>query len=444
MRIAVIGAGIIGVTTAYELAVDGHEVTVLERRASVAAETSFANAGLVAPGYVTPWAAPGMPRKVLQHLFSQHAPVRLGGLPRAALMRWIWRWWRACEPAQYQRSRSRMFRLARYSQARLHQLTEQLQLDFEQGKGYLVLLRTEQDLDLARPAMQMLETLQVPFALADANACRRIEPDLHPQTPLHAAIHLPEDDVGNCRQFAHLLRAEAQRLGARFRFRRAVTRIQPGERPVVHHATAQPDGESSLFDDNGATPAGSRNETDAPEADVFDAVVVCAALGSAALLTPLGLQLPLAPVYGYSITAPLRQTPGHGVHGPRAALMDEKYKVAISRLGQRVRVAGSAELGGTPERHSEAAFATLYKVLHDWFPGAAQVRQAQRWKGARPMLPDGPPVLGASGMPGVWLNLGHGSSGWALACGSARVLADSLAGRMPEIDLEGLGVARLR
>jgi D-amino-acid dehydrogenase len=444
MRIAVIGAGIIGVTTAYELTVDGHEVTVLERRASVAAETSFANAGLVAPGYVTPWAAPGMPRKVLRHLFSPHAPVRLGGLPPAALMRWIWRWWRACEPAQYQRNRSRMFRLARYSQARLHQLTEELQLDYEQGKGCLVLLRTEQDLNLAQPAMRMLEELQVPFALADANACRRIEPDLHAQTPLHAAIHLPDDDVGNCRQFAHLLKAEAQRRGARFRFHRAVTRIEPGGRPVVHHVAAQPNGESGLFDSANATPAASLAEAETPEAETFDAVIVCAALDSAALLAPLGLQLPLAPVYGYSITAPLRQTAGHAVHGPRGALMDEKYKVAISRLGQRVRVAGSAELGGTPERHSDAAVATLYKVLHDWFPGAAQVRQAQRWKGARPMLPDGPPVLGASGTAGVWLNLGHGSSGWALACGSARVLADGIAGRTPEIDLEGLGIARLR
>jgi D-amino-acid dehydrogenase len=130
--------------------------------------------------------------------------------------------------------------------------------------------------------------------------------------------------------------------------------------------------------------------------------------------------------------------------GPRTALMDERYKVAISRLGQRVRVAGGAEIGGHTLKHSAAALATLYKVLDDWFPGAALVREAQHWKGARPMLPDGPPVLGASPAPGVWLNLGHGSSGWTLACGSACVLADLVSGRRPPIDLSRLGLERLR
>jgi len=171
-------------------------------------------------------------------------------------------------------------------------------------------------------------------------------------------------------------------------------------------------------------------------------VVVCAGLESAALLRPLGLRLPLVAVYGYSITAPLRHLDAHPDLGPRSALMDEKYKVAISRLGLRVRVAGSAELGGAAQHHSEAAIATLYKVLNDWFPGAADLGRMQHWKGARPMLPDGPPVIGASGRPGVWLNLGHGSSGWALACGSARLLADRLAGRPPEIDAAGLDIER--
>ncbi|MEW6705623.1 MAG: FAD-dependent oxidoreductase [Pseudomonadota bacterium] len=442
MRIAVIGAGIIGVTTAYELATDGHEVTVFERRGSVAAETSFANAGLVAPGYVTPWAAPGMPRKVLKHLFSRHAPVRLGGLPDGALLRWIWRWWRACEPQHHERNRSRMFRLARYSQARLHRLTRRLGLDYEQSKGFLVLLRTEHDLALAEPGMRLLESLQVPFALADASACRRIEPGLNPETPLHAAIHLPEDDVGNCRQFAHLLKAEAQRRGVQFRFHRVVQGIAPGSGPRLHHVGSPAQASSTLAD--GASDTDPGDGADGGVEERFDAIVVCAAMASAPLLRPLGLHLPLAAVHGYSITAPLREPDGHQPPGPRAALMDERYKVAISRLGQRVRVAGSAELGGSLEHLSDAAFATLYKVLDDWFPGALQVRQVQRWKGARPMLPDGPPVLGPSGAPGVWLNLGHGSSGWALSCGCARALADLIGGVGPEVDLEGLGIERLR
>jgi D-amino-acid dehydrogenase len=416
MRVAVIGAGIIGVTTAYELAVDGHEVTVFERGAAVAGGTSFANAGVVAPGYVMPWAAPGMPLKVLSHLLGRHAPVRIGAAVPFRDAGWLWRWWRACRPAVYQANRTRMHRLARYSRDRLDGLTQRLHLDYERASGYLVLLRGERELALTRGNLKLLAEMGVPFELVDAARARQIEPGLHDATALRAAIHLPQDGVGNCRQFAHLLKAEAQKLGACFRFQQTAQAIRPG-------APAQ------LVIDG-------RDEA-------FDAVVVCAGADAGTLLRPLGLKLPLLPVWGYSLTAPLREFDGHPGLGPRAALMDEKYKVALSRLGRRVRVAGSAELGGDGSHFHAGAMATLYKVLHDWFPGAAQLAQAQRWKGARPMLPDGPPVLGASGRPGVWLNLGHGSSGWALSAGSARALADVMAGRAAAIDLEGLGVERL-
>ena len=175
----------------------------------------------------------------------------------------------------------------------------------------------------------------------------------------------------------------------------------------------------------------------------FDRVVMCAGLASAQLLRPLGLKIPMAAVYGYSISAPIREP----LNAPRSALMDERYKVAISRMGNRVRVAGSAEIGGSLDNKRAASLQTLYKVLHDWFPGAAQLSNTgssvQEWKGARPMLPDGPPIIGDSGIPGLWLNLGHGSSGWALSCGSARALADLMAGKNTDIDMEGLGVARL-
>ena len=187
----------------------------------------------------------------------------------------------------------------------------------------------------------------------------------------------------------------------------------------------------------------THGEDAAPLTQRFDAVVVASGLASATLLKPVGLRVPLAAVHGYSISAPIREP----LNAPRSGLMDERYKVAISRLGNRVRVAGSAEIGGQPNARRPAAIQTLYKVLHDWFPGAAQLANTgasvQEWKGARPMLPDGPPVLGATGIPGVWVNIGHGSSGWALSCGSARVLADLLAGHAPDLDLEGLGVERL-
>ena len=447
MRVAVIGAGVIGVTSAWELTRDGHEVTVFERRGSVASETSFANAGVIAPGYVTPWAAPGMPAKVLKHLFGRHAAVRVNARLDVATLRWLLQWRRACSAESYAANRLRLLRLARYSRTRLHDITREQGLDYERGEGYLVLLRSDRDLALARPGLALLAETGTRFSLVDGARCRQIEPGLNAETALLAGIHLPDDEVGNCRQFTTLLRGEAQRHGAQFVFHSEVRAIHAGAQPEVEHAHAPPE-ESTLF---AAVLEGERNEGPLTQPmpfevrrERFDAVVVCAALGARALLRPLGLRLPLAAVWGYSITAPLRRVEAHPDIGPRSGVMDEHYKVAISRLGQRLRVAGSAEIGGRAERINSAALDTLYKVLDDWYPGVAQVGQVQVWKGARPMLPDGPPVLGASGAPGVWLNLGHGSSGWALACGSARVVADALSGRAAAIDVEGLDVSRLR
>ena len=421
MQVAIIGAGIVGVTTAYELAVQGHEVAVFERRASVASEGSFANAGVMAPGYVTPWAAPGMAWKVLRHAFSRDTPVRLGGLGglRAlAQAPWLWRWWRACRPQLHVANRAAMQGLAQFSRQRTLELTHKLRLEYEQAQGYLVLLRSERELAAAQAGLRLLRELGVDHAVIDARRCHQLEPALNAATPLHAAIHLPQDGVGNCRQFAHLIKAEAQRLGVVFRFDTDVQALTAGQRPALR--------------------------TTAGEAWSFDAVVVCAGVQANAVLSSVGVKLPLAPVYGYSVTAPLRHVDGHAPLGPRAALMDERFKVAISRLGQRVRVAGGAEIGGRAEDMRLAPLRTLYRVLDEWFPGSTVTREAQQWKGARPMLPDGPPVLGESGAPGVWLNLGHGSSGWALACGSARVLAERISGRAAPIDTSRLTASRWR
>jgi D-amino-acid dehydrogenase len=439
MRVAVVGAGVIGMTTAYELAADGHDVTVYERRGSVAAETSFANAGVIAPGYVTPWAAPGMPKKVLQHLLQRHAPVRLRGLPRGTLP-WLWRWWQACQLDTYQANRLRMQRLAMFSRDRLHELTRKLKLDYERSDGYLVLLRSPKDLAMVQPGLASLAALNTRFEILDADQCRVKEPGLSPETELHAGIYLPDDEVGNCREFSNLLRGVAQNLGVQFRFGTRVEKLIAGRSPQLVHDRVKAEGDermSTFVQDTQPMDVG-------PVTESFDAIVVCAALGSTQLLRPLGLSLPLLAVHGYSITAGLRRSDAGTDIGPRSALMDERYKVAISRMGKRVRVAGSAEIGGSHTRLHQDSIETLYKVLHDWFPGSAHLTQALTWKGARPMLPDGPPVLGRSGSEGVWLNLGHGSSGWALACGSARLLADAIVGRPAAIDMDGLGVERLR
>lgn len=449
MRIAVIGAGIIGVTTAYEMAADGHEVSVFERSGSVAAEASFANAGIVAPGYVSPWAAPGLPAKMLRHLFSAHTPLRMHANMDAATLRWLWRSWRSSQPGIYSSNRTRMHALAAYSRERLHLLTKALNIDYERADGYLVLLRSERDLAAAQPSLQILQDLGLRHALLDAPQCREIEPGLSKSTPLHAGIHLPQDEVGNCRQFAHLLKTEAQRLGVQFRFHTTVQRVEAGDKPALVHLYSPPvdnmaAGRARELNENNSSIGPATQPTPVvPMQESFDAVIICAALGAPALLRPHGLRLPMVPVYGYSVTAPVRHLEAHPDLGPRGGLMDERYKVAISRLGKRVRVAGSAEFGGSPEAMHPGAIATLYKVLHDWFPGSVENSKLQHWKGARPMLPDGPPVLGACGIKGLWLNLGHGSSGWALSCGSARVLADQVAGRSPGISVEGLGIERL-
>jgi D-amino-acid dehydrogenase len=436
MRVAVIGAGIVGVTTAYELARAGHEVRVFERRNAVAAETSFANAGVLAPGYVTPWAAPGMPAKVLRGLLGlggRDAAVRLAGWSAWRERAWVRQWLRACKATAYHDNRAAMLRLAQFSRQRLLELTASLDLQYEQASGFTVLLRGARELAAAQPGLSLLRELGVQHQILDGAQCRAVEPGLSLDTALHAAIHLPDDGVGNCRQFAQLMRQAAQDFGAQFHFSCSVEALQSVPSPPWA---------------KGSPPLQLLRQGDAkPQA--FDAIVVCAGVQANALLAPLGLALPLAPVFGYSITATLRAESGNtqaagATIGPQAALMDERFKVAISRLGQRVRVAGIAELGGEIEQLNPKAIATLHRVLHDWFPGAAVPTDVQQWKGARPMLPDGPPVIGATPVPGLWLNLGHGSSGWALACGSACIVAEALSGRAAPLDTRGLGLERVR
>jgi D-amino-acid dehydrogenase len=333
----------------------------------------------------------------------------------------MWQWYRACNLASYTANRARMQRLAFYSRTRLHDITEHFHLEYDRSTGFMVLLRGEMDRKGIQPGLQVLRDAGVAFQEIDAAQARKIEPALNPDTDFDGAIHLPQDEVGNCRQFALQLKNECQAHGVAFEFNSTVAPLSaatPGSLQVIGA-----DGKAAQWN--------------------FNAIVVCGGVDSARLLSPVGLHVPLAPVWGYSISAPVREP----LNAPRSGIMDERFKVAITRMGNRVRVAGSAEIGGSYEKKRADSLQTLYKALHDWFPGAAQLANTgatvQEWKGARPMLPDGPPLLGATGIPGVWINLGHGSSGWALACGSARVVADLMSGRQPEVDIEGLGVERL-
>lgn len=418
MNVAVIGAGIIGITTALRLAEDGHQVTVYESNATVAEGTSFANAGVIAPGYVTPWSAPGMPAKVLTQLFSRQAAVRFHPRLHAEQWRWLLRWWRASRTQPYLAHRSAMQALAAHSLLRLRHWRSRYGFEYQQGTGYLQLLRSEKELRQLAPALEMLKAMGTAYAVVDAVRARQIEPDLSVHARLHAAVHLPADEVGNCRLFAWQARRAAQALGVHFAFRTAVQSISNT--------------------DNGISLDLNKNAGEQPYTATRDAVVVCAGLAGRALLAPLGLRLPLLAVWGYSLSAPLRDA----ALGPRSGVMDERYKTAITRLGDRVRVAGTAEIGAQAGHMNEGAIDTLYAVLREWFPSRVDLGRAQLWMGARPMLPEGPPVIGPTALPGVFVNLGHGSSGWALACGSADLLADQLAQREPSLAATPYLVAR--
>ena len=407
MKIAIVGAGIVGVTTAYELASDGHEVTVFEQRSAAAEEASFATGGLLAPYLLNPWAVPGWGRGL--RLTGADATLRLaGGLSRTHLG-WLWRWRRHAR--QHSAPATALERLAQYSQGRLNAIAARHELDFESSAGRLVLLRSEPEHAALQPALQLLRDAGVAAHEIDADAARKIEPGLSPEAPLAAAIHLPGAGAGNCRLFAQLLRQGMQGSGVHFAFGTRVDRVS-------------------------SSPTGVAVQGDA-ELRRFDAVVLCAGLASAALLPPLGLQLPMAAVYGYSVSAPLREA----THAPCASVVDMAQQISITRLGQRVRIAGGAELTGADAEHHMPTLQRLYRTLNDWFPGGAQLSAGlQIWRGARTLLPDGAPVVGASGLPGLWLNTGHGAGGWALACGSARAVADLIAQREPEVSLDGLGM----
>ena len=419
MKVLVLGAGVIGVTAAYQLALAGHEVTVLERQAGAALETSFANAGEVSPGYSAPWAGPGVPLKAIKWLLMRHRPLVIRARIDLDLMRWSLAMLRNCTAARYDLNKGRMVRLAEYSRDCMKTLRNATGINYDQRmQGTLQLFRTAVQLDATAADIAILRRYGVGFELLDRDGCLRHEPALaHVRDKFVGGLLLPGDETGDCFKFTRNLAALAAVHGVQFRYGTRIERLM--------HAGG------------GATQPIDGVLTDA---GVLHADAYLVALGShaPALLRPIGLRLPVYPVKGYSITVPITQARG----APESTVMDETHKVAVTRLGDRIRVGGTAELAGHDLTLHDARRRTLEHVVTDLFPGGGDVARADFWCGLRPMTPDGTPVLGATRRPNLFLATGHGTLGWTMAAGTACVIADVISARAPAISLDGLTIDR--
>lgn len=406
MRIIVIGAGVVGVTTAWHLLKDGHQVTVVERNAGPALETSFANAGGICPGFAGPWAAPGVPLKALGWLFRESAPLKLR--PRIDPAQWAWlaRFVLNCTRARFARNKARMQAMAHYSKRCLTQIVEETGIEYDAArKGIVHLFTTEEEMALGRRSSQVLDRLGIEHRLLDPAQIAAVEPALGRGGPGFAGgIHLTTDETGDCRLFTERLAALAGARGARFLYRTRAMRLAVGSGRVTGLETAR----------------------DTLEADAY---VVAAGPFSRALLAGAGISVPLYPVKGYSLTCAISDADG----APVSSVMDEHSKIMVTRLGSRLRAAGMAELAGFDPGIAPAAQRFIVERLKVLFPTAARYQDGEWWCGFRPMTPDGPARIGRSALANLFLNVGHGSNGWTQACGAARVTADLIAGRAPEV-----------
>jgi D-amino-acid dehydrogenase len=412
MQVVVIGGGVIGVCSAYFLADAGHEVVLLERHGNVAEQASFGNAGIIAPAYAIPWSMPGMSRRFLSYLFKNDAPLKFKSKLKPAQWQWISHWAKEGELQRFRTNYQRMQSLAQYSRSVLRDLRNREQLDFEQTDGYLQLLRNERQVALMQPLLQIATENGLSNALLDAEAVREIEPALTDRVRFAGALYYPGEATGNCALFTKQMKQAAQSLGVSFHFGAEVTAISTHERKV-----------GLQVEDREYT---------------ADAVVVAAGVESLPLLTPLGIQIPLVAVKGYTATATIKDFE----QAPRSAILDEENKIAVARMGNRIRISGLAELGAKSMELEDTSVSALIKVAEDWFPNAANYASAQLWCGARPMLPDGPPLVGATPIKNVYVNIGHGPTGWTMAAGSAKLLADVISHNAPELDNSGYDLSR--
>ncbi|MGO7078235.1 D-amino acid dehydrogenase [Rhizobium johnstonii] len=414
MKVIVLGAGIVGVTSAYQLAKAGHDVTVVDRQPGPALETSFANAGEVSFGYCSPWAAPGIPMKAMKWLFMKHAPLILRPKLDMAMLSWMARMLSNCTSERYAINKSRMLRLADYSRIALADLRAETGIAYdERMQGTLQLFRTQQQLEASAKDVKALAADGIPYEVLDRDGCIRFEPALkHVRDKIVGGLLTPKDETGDCFKFTNALAAKAEALGVRFAYGTTIKALDVEAGRVRGVITDR-------------------------ERMSAEAVVVALGSYSPLLLKPLGIWLPVYPVKGYSLTIPIADAS----RAPESTVMDETYKIAITRLGDRIRVGGMAEISGYTNDLGLARRSTLEYSVTDLFPGG-DISKASFWSGLRPMTPDGTPVIGPTKVAGLFLNTGHGTLGWTMSTGSARLIGDLVGGGQPEIDARDLAITR--
>ena len=413
MRVLVLGSGVIGVSTAYYLAKAGHDVTVIDRQPGPALETSFANAGQISPGYASPWAAPGIPLKAAKWLFQKHAPLAIRPDGSLFQLQWMWEMVRNCTADRYAVNKERMVRLAEYSRDCIRTLRAETGIAYEgRSLGTIQLFRTHQQLEGAAKDIEVLRDAGVEYELLQGRDLGKAEPALGSHATLVGGLRLPNDETGDCQLFTMRLTAMARELGVQFEFDTTIRYLKEAGSDIVGVVT-----------DKGE----------------FSADKYVLALGSySRQLLQRWFALPVYPLKGYSLTVPIQDA----ARAPVSTILDETYKIAVTRFDDRIRVGGMAEISGYNLKLNPRRRETLELVVNDLFPGAGDTRLASFWTGLRPMTPDSTPVVGATPLRNLFLNTGHGTLGWTMAAGSASVIADLVSGKAPQIRADDLAVFR--
>ncbi|MGF6563545.1 D-amino acid dehydrogenase [Kosakonia cowanii] len=414
MRVVVLGSGVVGVTSAWYLRQAGHDVTVIDRQPGPALETSAANAGQISPGYAAPWAAPGVPLKAIKWMFERHAPLAIKLDGSSSQLKWMWQMLRNCDTRHYMENKGRMVRLAEYSRDCLKLLRETTGIQYEgrQG-GTLQLFRTAEQYENATRDIAVLQEAGVPYQLLESARLAEVESALGEVAhKLTGGLRLPNDETGDCQLFTQRLAQMAEAAGVVFRFNTPVDRL--------------------LYE--GEKIYGVKCGEEVVKADAY---VMAFGSWSTGLLKGI-VDIPVYPLKGYSLTIPVAQEDG----APVSTILDETYKIAITRFDQRIRVGGMAEIVGFNTELLQPRRETLEMVVRDLFPRGGHVEDATFWTGLRPMTPDGTPVVGRTPFKNLWLNTGHGTLGWTMACGSGQLLSDLMTGNTPAIAADDLSVAR--